>query len=220
MPRREVFFSRSRANFSRRMNTMEGKLFKCFGIGLSRTGTTSLAAALNILGFRVQHFPADACTQDELSRWLRGRVGPLFLSALENYDGIVDTPASCSFDGLDKAYPDSRFILTVRDERSWLRSCEQYWARVLHPFFERDQSSEFNRYVRLVTGCAFNRLAFDAAAFRDAYERHCSRVRAYFAGSRKLIELNICNGDGWDKLCPFLGCETPSQTFPWQNGLP
>jgi hypothetical protein len=29
--------------------------------------------------------------------------------------------------------------------------------------------------------------------------------------------MNICAGDGWDKLCPFLGKTAPNAPFPCTN---
>jgi Sulfotransferase domain len=79
---------------------------KVFGVGLSRTGTTSLHYALGFLGYRSIHFPP-----------------PHQLRELLNfYDAAVDTPVACVFKELAEAYPDARFVLTVRDMDSWLAS--------------------------------------------------------------------------------------------------
>jgi hypothetical protein len=40
---------------------------KVFGIGLSRTGTVSLATALTALGIEARHYPHDPITQEELA---------------------------------------------------------------------------------------------------------------------------------------------------------
>src|SRR5262245_15243677 len=91
---------------------------KVFGIGLSRTGTTSLSEALNLLGIKTIHFPWDAQTYEDLTR------GNYRLTLLEQYQGVVDTTVAPYYAHMDNAYPDIKFILTVREKESWLRSCK------------------------------------------------------------------------------------------------
>lgn len=50
---------------------------KVFGIGLNKTGTTSLAACLEILGYR-RHM---SCNRDLLAGYRRGDLEPLFAAA-------------------------------------------------------------------------------------------------------------------------------------------
>ena len=75
---------------------------KVFGIGLSKTGTTSLSAALAILGYRSKHFPKD----EDFAR----------------YDAFSDITVAMKFKTLDRFFPGSQFIYTVRDEPAWLAS--------------------------------------------------------------------------------------------------
>lgn len=43
-------------------------------------------------------------------------------------------------------------------------------------------------------------------------------MRDYFAGRPEdLLIMDICAGDGWEKLCPFLGFEIPETPFPHLN---
>ena len=90
---------------------------KILGLGLSKTGTSSLAAALNVLGFSCVH--------------------SAYPHLLEQADAMLDTGAAVRFRELDVMYPGSKFILTIRDRDSWLDSCRRHWARVrvetMHP---------------------------------------------------------------------------------------
>jgi len=95
---------------------------KVFGLGLSRTGTRSLTAALHLLGWDTVHYPVDRAALDAM---VRGDVG---FPHLERYDGMTDITVSPYFEDLDHAYPGSKFVLTVRDEESWLKSCKNHWA--------------------------------------------------------------------------------------------
>jgi hypothetical protein len=95
---------------------------KIFGIGLSRTGTTSLNSALVKLGYRSLHWPHDSVTRRELIGYFAGEQ-PFALTVAEDYDAITDTPAAAAYRELSALYPESRFILTLRDRRGWLNSC-------------------------------------------------------------------------------------------------
>ena len=50
-------------------------------------------------------------------------------------------------------------------------------------------------------------------------EEHHRDVRSYFDGRDDFIEFRITEGDGWEKLCPFLGVDIPEEPFPWRHRL-
>ena len=165
---------------------------KVFGIGLSKTGTTSLTRALGILGFRAIHYPP-------LSE---------LLELLSEYDAATDTSVACSYSDLATRFPDSKFILTVRDEASWLRSAEGEFGR-------REVTLEWKREVRRRL---YGSTEWDPARFLDGFRRHHRQVRAYFAREpRRLLELDIIGGAGWEPICGFLGCAIPDEPFPREN---
>jgi hypothetical protein len=47
-------------------------------------------------------------------------------------------------------------------------------------------------------------------------------VAAHFAGRPEdLLTLDLCAGEGWERLAPFLGWErVPERPFPWENRSP
>lgn len=165
---------------------------KVFGIGLSRTGTTSLTRALEILGFSAVHFPTS-------------------MEKIKAYDAATDTPVAATFRLLDKKYPGSKFIYTTRALEPWLQSCKWLWVR----------NSEYFKdsiFVRGVHIWLYGRGTFDRSAFTAAYDRHQNDVLGYFAERPDdLLVLDICGGAGWDKLCVFLDVPVPDVPFPWAN---
>lgn len=123
------------ARKQRRLRRYQKPKPKVFGIGFSRTGTYSLNKALNMLGYEVIHYPADPKTRAELSR------GDYRLSVLEHYDGITELTAAPFFKELDRLYPGSKFILTIRENRSWLKSLRTRWEEIQEsPEAERDEA--------------------------------------------------------------------------------
>jgi hypothetical protein len=181
---------------------------KVFGLGLSKTGTTSLAAALNILGVKTIHFPHDEQTLSELKN------AEYRLSILDDYDGAVDAPIPPYFAQLDVVYPGSKFILTIREKTSWLRSVEQHWTRRANKR-RRRELSEFDAFVRAVV---FGTVGFNPDRFSYVYDTHERNVREYFKDRPgDLLILDICGGDGWDALCEFLGLPVPPVPFPHER---
>jgi hypothetical protein len=165
---------------------------KIFGIGLSRTGTTSLHAALGILGFRSIHYP-------QLDR---------LYELVDDHDAASDTPVACSYRQLDARYPGSRFILTVRDFRAWLESTRAFSDRPV-------PVEQWKREVRLRT---YGVLEWDRSALLRAYHRHIEDVLEYFAHRPEaLLLLDITAGEGWKPLCAFLGEPVPGIDFPREN---
>jgi hypothetical protein len=182
---------------------------RVFGVGLSKTGTTSLAAALNILGVKTIHYPHDGQTYHEL------KSGDFRLSILNEYDGAVDTPIAPFYAQLDAVYPGSKFILTVRDKNSWLRSAEYDWSRYVDAQRRRGKLDEFDGFIR---AAVYGTLDFDPDHYSRVYDAHERNVREYFRNRPgDLLILDICGGDGWEKLCGFLGIEIPKVPFPNEN---
>jgi hypothetical protein len=177
---------------------------KVFGLGLSKTGTTSLAAALNILDIKTIHCPRDEKTISELKR------GVYKLAVLNEYDGAVDIPIAPYYAQLDLAYPSSKFILTVRDKTAWLRSTEDHWKRAT-----RARNVEIHRFREFIRPVVYGTVEFDPDRFSCVYDTHEQNVRRYFQDRPDdLLILDICGGDGWEKLCGFLGLSLPQIPFP------
>jgi hypothetical protein len=192
---------------------------KVFGIGLSRTGTTSLTSALTTLGYRATHFPSGDRTTREIEGYLlAGGVGPLRLSVLERVDAITDTPACCVYRGLDAAYPGSKFVLTVRDKAAWLESCRGFWARYLMPYLAHQGPTRWAHYVEVIHRHLYGSTDFDEALYSASYDRYVGGVREHFrADPTRLLVMDLCGGDGWDVLAPFLGAAAPAVPFPHAN---
>jgi hypothetical protein len=60
----------------------------------------------------------------------------------------------------------------------------------------------------------------DEDKLRSAFESHTTRVLDHFAGTDRLLVMDVGNGDGWEKLCPFVGREVPEVAFPHSNRSP
>jgi hypothetical protein len=182
------------------MGTSEGKLF---GIGLRKTGTRSIAAATRALGLRTLHKGGRGTSN--LVEQAEAEGVPLLTHLGEGYDAYFDVKAiETRYAELDRQYPGSRFILSLRDEEAWLDSYEKH---VLGNQ-ARAKRGEYDGVLLIV----------DREAWRAERAAHHEAVRAYFADRPgDLLEFDIGVGDGWEKLAPFLGKPIPTEPFPWEN---
>jgi hypothetical protein len=171
---------------------VEVRMTKIFGIGLSKTGTTSLCHALRILGYSTVDFPRT-------------------IAAIRKHDAATDTSVSVQFERLDRLYPGSKFIYTIRDLEAWLRSCERYWELNLRTI-ER-QATVIEVFTKL-----YGSNLFERRRFAEAYVRHERRVLDYFADRPHDLQiLDICGNPDWSDLCAFLDDPHPEVGFPRSN---
>ncbi len=178
-----------------------------FGIGLSKTGTTSLAEALNILGYKCDHW--HYCK--DILRYENDRLLVNCNKLLGPFNAYTDTPVARVYQLLDSAFPGSKFVLTVRDEHSWFESLlkwkgdkgDRHSTKGISDFLHQDLygSAVPDRDTNIAAFCQYN-----------------DSVREHFKDRPgDLLVMNITTGDGWETLCPFLGETVPEVPFPKKN---
>lgn len=172
---------------------------KIFGIGLGRSGTTSLAHALTVLGYKTLHFPQS-------------------MEQIDRHEASDDLTVASRFKELDQKYPGSKFILTVRELDSWVSSClwhyQKNWGGLTRP--EPAKSFCMESGLKIYgAGVGRNIQPIDLVT---GSARHLQDVMLYFRGREKdLLVLDIVGGDGWERLCKFLDKPTPNSPFPNSN---
>jgi len=185
---------------------------KIFGIGLSKTGTTSLTRALQLLGYRSIHFPFF---------YLKPQRHGLQLdhSRLERWDAITDSPIPCFYKQLDKAFPGSKFVLTVRDINRWLDSCE--YNHIWPGEYVHNKAVSRFLYVNQILQmhhALYGSIWFDRMRFNYYYQKHIDDVMDYFSDRPDdLLIYNISGGEQWAPLCEFLNKQIPDTQFPKEN---
>ncbi|MCB1323082.1 MAG: hypothetical protein KDK34_22690 [Leptospiraceae bacterium] len=168
----------------------EGLHHRAWDIGLPRTGTTSFCDAVTMLGYRkVKHNPR--------------------YEHLNDLEAASDAGCAIYYKYLDFKYPDSKFILAMRDLDSWLDSAEFIYTK--YPATHKDIAILRRMYL-------YESVTFDRRKFRDAYERYHEDVFRYFRKRpADLLVLRLIDGEGWEKLCPFLNLPVPTEPFPHKN---
>jgi len=182
---------------------------KVFGIGLGRTGTKSLTRALYLLGIHVTHFPIEKDIYTKL------RQGKCDFEILQRFDGITDITVAPCYAQLDRLYPGSRFVLTLRDKEAWLDSMERLLGR--KPVL--DESVPGNKlYLKIrnfLQEEVYGTRSFSREKMSNVYDLHTKNVIDYFRDSpESLLIIDVTRGEGWEKLCPFLGKAVPEEPFP------
>lgn len=184
-------------------------LKKIFGIGIGRTATKSLTAALEILGYNCVHWMPDRATALEVV------TGAKVSRIVEQKEAVIDMilPLIYYREYVDR-FPDAKFILTTRETESWLRSMKRHMIRMRTP-----DPTNFSAepYGSLILKSWTTGMDGDQQLV-NAFLSHNQSVRDFFAGrDAHFLEMNIIDGDGWKKLCPFLGVVEPNVPFPDQK---
>ncbi|CAE8592033.1 unnamed protein product [Polarella glacialis] len=205
--------------------------FEVIGAGLGRTGTASLAKALEVLGFRAYHggSATERDREGDAERWMaiaQNRSSPELLAQLAadlkaiGYNATVDEPAAFFVLPLLRQFPSAKVILTTRESKSWFKS-SQVLSTVLHlktfsPYRARGQS--FTDMVQVLwtelRNCGFPILDEDEPQCIAAFERHNAEVLDQVP-AEQLLEFQVA--EGWEPLCRFLGIPIPSEPFPEIN---
>jgi len=135
---------------------------KVFGIGLSKTGTTSLARALEILDYKVKD-----CIG--VKHYAKGDISSIDLSIIDNNNAFTDTPIPSFYKELDEKYSESKFILTIRDKEAWLKSCRKQ--------FNQKQAEKQTEAHNQLFFDIYNSTVFDEKKFLNGYDKHINEIK-------------------------------------------
>lgn len=182
---------------------------KVLGVGLSRTGTTSLARALTTLGYKTLHW-----SPEKLRDVIMGNNSDPNWRRYNDVDAVVDLPAALFYDELLEVYPDLKCILTVRDESTWLRSLERHYNHI---------SKKFNglllKEAKITQMYAYGSDKIIPYLALKRYRDHNKLVELTIPADQLLI-LDIERNDNrvlMKQLCCFLNVEDTRQVFPHLN---
>lgn len=199
---------------------------KIFCIGRNKTGTTSLKKAFQDLGFIVGH----QRTAERLIRDYKvGNFEPIF-QYCKSAQVFQDVPFSYSktFKHLDKAYPNSKFILSVRDSpEQWYNSVIKFHAKLFGngktPTAEQLKNSN---YVWRGWIWESNRINFNSPEYNpynkesliENYLNHNMEVLDYFKDRpNDLLVINLSEEGSYQKFIEFIDVKSSKKSFPWEN---
>jgi hypothetical protein len=205
---------------------------KIIGAGFGRTGTTSLKAALEALGFGPSYRLDEVFKHPEqVAFWEAARRGERvdWEGFFAGYGLAVDWPAFSFYGELMEAFPEAPVILTVRDPGRWYESVRStiYGIHKLSagPAPVRLAFALAGLFAPAVTGIArladailwdglFDGRFEDRSYAIEMFHRHNEEVRRRVPPERLLV---YDVKEGWAPLCDFLGVEVPDEPFPHLN---
>ena len=173
---------------------------RVFGIGFHKTGTSSLARVLYILGYNVAGY-----ISDQEKKLTKEEITEVMLSDMDNFDAAQDTPWFIFYRMLDEEFPRSKFILTTRDENKWIKSVVKHFGKKTIKMHE------------LIYGTGVAKGNEDI--YLTKYREHHAEVKAYFADRPDdLLIIDMAEENKWEKVTSFLGfLDVPNLDFPHAN---
>lgn len=202
------------------------------GAGFGRTGTTSLKAALEVLGFGpAYHLTEVFKNPGHVRFWEAARRGERvdWQAFFSGYGVAVDWPACSFYAELTEAFPDAVVILTVRDPERWYESTRSTIyavqglstgpppARVLFALaglFAPGVAGVVRLADLLVWEDTFGGRFGDKAHAVETFKRRNKEVGRRVP-QEKLLVYDV--KEGWGPLCDFLGVKEPNLPFPHLN---
>ncbi|MER9603420.1 sulfotransferase [Mesorhizobium sp. M0243] len=202
---------------------------KVFVIGRNKTGTTSLAAALEAVGYRIgsQH-QAEAL----LDEWHRRDFRSL-IEYCHSADAFQDVPFSLpsTYKALDSAFPGAKFILTVRDSADqWYKSVTTFHAYLMG-LDRRPTPADLKQFSYHEPGWLWRQQLYvygineaslyDPDIYKAHYLNHNAEVIAHFKDRpHSLLVLNLAHNTAAGDLARFLGIGQLGMTIPHLNATP
>jgi hypothetical protein len=175
---------------------------KVFCLGFHKTGTTSMDDLLQAMGYQVatyyKNWDAEFCSKLE-----NGDLSEV-KQISELFDAFQDAPWFLFYREFDRWYPGSKFILTIRDSRSWWESFSYYFEMRNLPLF---------KYIY-----GFENPVGHEKTFVERFERHNREVIEYFKDRPDdLLVLDVSEAGAVQKIGDFLGKATSYIKMPHKN---
>ena len=190
------------------------------GAGFGRTGTLSLQAALETLGYApCYHMVEVARHPEHADVWARAGRGERidWRRFLGGYAAAVDWPASAFWRELASAFPAARIILTVRPSTSWYASFRETIVDKtlgLAPPPSSPLRAIYDLTQELIFNGVFGGRPADEQHARSVYDAH-NRDVADSVPPERLLVYDLAAG--WAPLCAFLSKPVPPEPFPHLN---
>ena len=178
---------------------------KVFGIGLHKTATSSLNEALKMMGYDSWHW--NSAHQAKAIWQQMNQLG--FSRVVEEYHAITDLPTPLLFRQLDKAYPNSKFILTLRPAAKWIESVKRHYRADTNKYREIWDNDPFTHRVHQLL---YGTKEFNVDVMLQRYKKHTDEVIEYFNGSGRLLVLD--GEHDFKRLGYFLKQPVPAKPYP------
>ena len=206
----------------------EDRNLEVIGAGLGRTGTSSLKAALEILGYRDTYHMTEVFKNDDQHFWCRVfdkkkyDFNEVFKHNGYNYTASCDFPSAIVWREQLAQFPEAKVILSVRDPEKWYQSCCDTIFTVIptHPYrkwgcwFRRLFNTLGSNEMHIKMCKNFCNLDWRKEHVIQCFKDHNEAVIAE-CPKEKLLVFEV--SQGWEPLCRFLCKPIPDCPFPNVN---
>lgn len=193
---------------------------KVIGAGLFRTGTLSMQAALQKLGYPCHHMSETSKVESHMAAWyglVSGQAPMDWRAIFANYEATVDIPACLYYEELMREFPEAKVVLNLRDPDKWFDSFITLYTLLEQQFLplapRHPKLQGFFNVVLTLMGQAFNGDLSRENSIR-VFNAHNAEVQERVPKDRLLV---FRVQEGWQPLCEFLGHEVPAEPFPHLN---
>ena len=196
---------------------------KVFNIGFSKTGTTSMEDALEILGYNVCRGYYNNNLTNYLVALYVNKDFEEILKLTRYFDAFADGPwgGTDLYKTLYKNYPNAKYILTTRDSEQWYNSFVKMFMKFTNDI---DKAFEtFHKAGRYGTTYFFSSI-FNIKTLKGnkqqiikIYENRNKEIIDFFKDKPNFLKIDITQNSEWTEICKFLEKESPDKPFPHSN---
>lgn len=196
---------------------------KIFVIGFNKTGTTTIEKALSEFDIIMGHQRSAEELMDDIMK-------NNFVTLIEyckTAEAFQDVPFSLSniYKILDQEFPNSKFILTIRDnDEQWFNSLTNFhsklWGGGKIPTAENlaNVNYVYKGYALKNMLYHFGDKLYDKENYTTIYNNHNNEVIEYFKDRpNDFISINVTSNSDYTKLCNFIGVKSLRDSFSWEN---
>lgn len=202
------------------------KKTKIFCVGQNKTGTKSLKKVLQSFEYEVGKEPDAVRLIDD---WAIRDFNKI-VDYCQTADAFQDVPFSLNYTYqiLDYAFPESKFILTIRNNADeWYDSLIRFHSKIiginriptaddLKNFVYLDEGRIW-RHAQYIYGINETTL-YDPVIYKTYYNNHNNQVMDYFRyRPGDLLVLNLSDSSAMESLCKFLNIDYTGQIMPHLN---
>jgi Sulfotransferase domain len=200
---------------------------KIFCIGQNKTGTTSLQATFQQLGYKVgnqreaellwrEYWQADF---DSITKYCK--TAEVFQDVPFSYPN--------TYKYLDKVFPNSKFILSIRDNpEQWYKSITGFHSKLFGsgkvPTVDDLKNAEYVckgwmwENMSKLYGLSENDNPYDEQKLKAHYVKYNQEIQEYFSSRKEdLLVINLSEQGAYQKFCDFIDVKSDKKDFPWEN---
>ncbi|MGO3183509.1 MAG: sulfotransferase [Aequorivita sp.] len=200
---------------------------KVFCIGMNKTGTTSMKKLFNEMDLAVgPQRQAERLVKD----WGEDDYRSIIKYVKNNGIAFQDVPFSFpnTFKILDNEFPDSKFILTIRDSpETWYKSLTNFHSKMFGENGNLPTESDLKKAKYVYPGWAWEMFKlhnppkediYNKEALIERYNDHNTSVMEYFKDKPgKLLVVNLKDRHTLKKISEFLNIKNVPSRIPWEN---